>query len=115
MPAPATPRSRRTPPSRSPAPPATPGRARRPTPAPCQGTWASAHGGDGYLTPGAATNPPAYATVTTSGASPCTWVAGATDPRDTPVSPGSSNRVAACWYSGTSFSVDVNLTDGQAH
>ena len=29
--------------------------------------------------------------------------------------PGSSNRVAAVWYSATSFTVDVNLTDGQAH
>ena len=28
---------------------------------------------------------------------------------------GSSNRVAAVWYSSTSFTVDVNLTDGQAH
>ena len=29
--------------------------------------------------------------------------------------PGSSNRVAAVWYSATSFTVDVNLADGQTH
>jgi hypothetical protein len=29
--------------------------------------------------------------------------------------PGSPNRVAAVWYSSTSFSVDVNLGDGVAH
>ena len=29
--------------------------------------------------------------------------------------PGSSNRVAAVWYSATSFSVNVNLGDGQTH
>ena len=28
---------------------------------------------------------------------------------------GGSSRIAACWYSNTSFSVDVNLTDGQTH
>ena len=29
--------------------------------------------------------------------------------------PGSSNRVAAVWYSATKFTVDVNLADGQTH
>ena len=29
--------------------------------------------------------------------------------------PGSSNRVAAVWYAATSFTIAVNLTDGQAH
>ena len=29
--------------------------------------------------------------------------------------PGTTNRVAAVWYSATSFTVDVNLTDGQTH
>ena len=29
--------------------------------------------------------------------------------------PGSSNRVAAVWYSATSFTVDVDLGDGQTH
>ena len=29
--------------------------------------------------------------------------------------PGSTNRVAAVWYSSTKFAVDVNLADGQAH
>ncbi len=29
--------------------------------------------------------------------------------------PGSSNRVAAVWYSATNFTVDVNLGDGKVH
>ena len=37
-----------------------------------------------------------------------------TDPRALQV-PGSSNRIAAVWYSASSFSVDVNLTDGLQH
>ncbi len=28
---------------------------------------------------------------------------------------GSSYRIVACWYSPTSFTVNVNLTDGQTH
>ena len=27
----------------------------------------------------------------------------------------STSRIAACWYAGSSFTVDVNLTDGQPH
>ena len=30
--------------------------------------------------------------------------------------PGSTtSRIAACWFSGASFTIDVNLTDGQVH
>ena len=29
--------------------------------------------------------------------------------------PNGASRIAACWYSPTSFTVDVDLTDGQAH
>ena len=43
-----------------------------------------------------------------------TWTTTSTDPRALQV-PGSSNRVAAVWYSATSFTVDVNLADGQTH
>ena len=29
--------------------------------------------------------------------------------------PSGTGRIEAAWYSGTSFTVHVNLTDGQAH
>ena len=48
------------------------------------------------------------------GSRPGTWTTATTDPRALQV-PGSPNRVAAVWYSPTSFSVDVNLGDGLAH
>ena len=57
---------------------------------------------------------PANDTVTPSGESTYTWTTTSTDPRALQV-PGSSNRVAAVWYSATSFTVDVNLGDGQTH
>src|SRR6185437_14523743 len=28
---------------------------------------------------------------------------------------GSTNRIAACWYSATSETIDINLTDGLTH
>ncbi len=43
-----------------------------------------------------------------------TWAATTTDPRALQTAGGTS-RIAACWYSYTSFTVDVNLTDGQTH
>ena len=49
-----------------------------------------------------------------AGQSTYTWTTTSTDPRALQV-PGSSNRVAAVWYSATSFTVDVNLADGQTH
>ena len=36
-------------------------------------------------------------------------------PARPPGSPAAPDRIAACWYSTTSFTVDVNLTDGQTH
>lgn len=41
--------------------------------------------------------------------------AASTQDRIAPQRPGAADRVAATWYSGTSFTVDVNLTDGRAH
>jgi hypothetical protein len=52
--------------------------------------------------------------VTPSDAGNLTWAASTTDPRALQV-PGHSGRIAAGWYSGSSFQVDVNLTDGQQH
>src|SRR5205814_314893 len=48
------------------------------------------------------------------GQSTYTWAASTTDPRALQTADGTS-RIAACWFAGPSFTVDVNLTDGQAH
>jgi hypothetical protein len=57
---------------------------------------------------------PSYASVTPSGQSDYVWASNTTDPRALQTSGGSS-RIAATWYSAKSFTVDVNLTDGQEH
>ena len=82
-----------------------------------QGNWMGTYGADGYNIIGATTNNPSYpsyATVTASGYSTYTWSSNTTDPRGLQ-DPSGSGRIAAAWYSSTSFTVNVNLTDGQTH
>src|SRR5262249_8074707 len=80
-----------------------------------QGGWKVAYGADGYNVIGNAASYPAYAAVAPSGQQSWTWAASTADPRALQkATPGATDRVAACWF-GASFSVDVNLTDGQAH
>ena len=76
------------------------------------GTWTSAYGADGFALVGAATRLPAYAAVNTDAAA-WTWNGATSDPRAVQTPGG--NRIAACWYSASAFSIDVNLTDGLAH
>ncbi len=80
------------------------------------GTWINTYGNQGYDVIGSSTSLslPSYATVTPAGQSSYTWASSTTDPRRLQVAGGAS-RIAATWYSATSFSVDVNLTDGQQH
>jgi hypothetical protein len=78
------------------------------------GTWKGAYGKGGYNIINNAVNYPGYATVSASGQSAFTWAASTPDTRALQQSAGTS-RIAACWYSTTTFTVDVNLTDGLAH
>ena len=43
-----------------------------------------------------------------------TWTTSTTAPQALQ-NPGGTGRIEAAWYSATSFTVNVNLTDGQAH
>jgi len=78
------------------------------------GNWIGTYGAQGYNIIGNAASYPSYATVAPSGQSNFTWAGTTTDPRALQTANGSS-RIAACWYSGTSFSINVYLTDGQSH
>ncbi len=81
-----------------------------------QGTWINTYGAQGYDVIGSSTSVslPSYATVTPAGQSSYTWASSTTDPRALQVAGGSS-RIAATWYASTSFTVDVDLSDGQQH
>jgi fibronectin type 3 domain-containing protein len=86
------------------------------------GNWKGVYGADGFniITDPSANNPtmPAYATVTPSGNSVVQWSApGASSAAYClqAAAPGSTQRVAGAWYASSSFSVDLNLTDGLTH
>jgi hypothetical protein len=79
-----------------------------------QGTWIGTYGAAGYDIVSGPTSLPSGDTVTPSGQSTHTYSTASSDPRALQV-PGSSNRVAAVWYSPTSFTVNVNLGDGAQH
>ena len=79
-----------------------------------QGNWQAAYGVDGHNVIGDTTSYPAYATVTPSGQLSYTWAASTTDVRALETSSG-TGRVAATWYTFTSLTVDINLTDGKPH
>lgn len=79
-----------------------------------QGSWKGVYGADGGHVIGQAQVYPSYATVTPSGYASWTW-----SPSTLHLSAvekvSSSDRIASCWYSPNSFTIDVNFTDGQTH
>jgi hypothetical protein len=78
-----------------------------------QGHWIGTYGAQGYDLFNVGSSLASYATVTNTGASLLTWATGTTDPR-APQQPGGTSRIAAAEF-GQSFTVDVNLTDGEKH
>jgi VCBS repeat-containing protein len=79
-----------------------------------QGTWVGAYGAQGYDIEGSAPGLPSYATVNIAGASTYTWAASTADTRALENPPSGPARSARTWY-GSGFTIDVNLSDGQAH
>ena len=82
------------------------------------GNWRTAYGGDGYDiaqdTSGGNPVQPSYGQATVSGASNFTWASPSTSPYALQDAAGTA-ALEATWYSSTSFDIDVDLTDGQAH
>jgi hypothetical protein len=79
-----------------------------------RGSWSGSYGADGYALAGGAGSYPGYAQVSVASAATWTW-AGATGDARALQRPGGPDRVAATWYSGTAFTIDINMTDGQSH
>lgn len=80
-----------------------------------QGTWTDTYGSDGYSVIGGDTSLPDYATMNIVGTDEYTysWITGA---QALQISPGSDTQVAAVDYSNSgSFSVDLDVTDGNTH
>ena len=80
-----------------------------------QGNWMGVYGTQGYNVVNATPSYPSYATVTASGDSTYVWSSNTTDVRGLENPNGSGGRIAAAWYSSTSFTVTIDLTDGNSH
>jgi YVTN family beta-propeller protein len=80
-----------------------------------QGTWTGVYGMNGEIIANDAHDPPAYATVSVTGDSVYTWAASTSDVRALQTASGSTTRIAATYDSPTSFTINVNLTDGNRH
>jgi hypothetical protein len=84
-----------------------------------QGSWQGTYGTDGYALSGSLQSVPSYASFAVENAQTYTWNPNTTDPRALQI-PNSGGGVAAAWYSShfsvpPTFTLDVNLVDGQAH
>jgi len=79
-----------------------------------QGTWKGQYGANGFAIVNDSTSYPAYAQVSLSNASLYTWAASTADVRALQKALSSTDRIASTWYAG-SFTLDVNLSDGNTH
>jgi uncharacterized repeat protein (TIGR01451 family) len=78
-----------------------------------QGSWHGVYGADGYSVANDSQSIPNYASFTVQNQANFTWASSTTDPRALQKGSG-TGRIAATWYGGT-FTLDVNLIDGNFH
>src|SRR5262249_42685151 len=78
-----------------------------------KGTWIGVYGANGYDFASGFFNPPIYAQDSVSAQGLAVWASSTADVRalQNPV----TGRNASAWYSPTSFTVNINITDGQTH
>ncbi len=79
-----------------------------------QGNWKEMYGADGYHIIADEEAYPAYAEVTPNNNSPWTW-ADSTDDVRALEKGGGGDRLAACWFNSTPWTIDINLADGRKH
>jgi hypothetical protein len=80
-----------------------------------QGTWTGKYGASGELIANDLANLPGFAIVSLTGDKPYTWAASTSDVRALQTASGSSARIASTYYSASSFTINVNLIDGNMH
>jgi choice-of-anchor B domain-containing protein len=78
------------------------------------GNWNGTYGTEGYHLAGAGAVNPSYGAVTFANHANWVWASSTPESRAL-LKPGSSDRIAACWYSGSSFNVRINNTDTNQH
>ena len=81
-----------------------------------EGNWINKYGTVGYNVINSGSSYPSNVTVTPANEGSYTWTTTATSTSALEDAPGTgTNRIAACWYASTSFTVDVDFTDNQEH
>jgi subtilisin family serine protease len=78
-----------------------------------QGTWKGSYGGEGYNVINDSISYPAYVNVTPSGNASYLW--GSTSDVRGMQKAFVNERIAACWYSSASFSIDLSFNDSNPH
>lgn len=76
-----------------------------------RGNWRGVYGAGGYSLAPSTSTMPSTAPLSVDGPS-YTWTASTTEPRALQLPTGSA-RIAAAWYSTQSFTMTLNITDGQ--
>jgi len=79
------------------------------------GSWKGVYGADGFNVINDTISYPSYVTVTPSSNAPYTWAFSTTDVRALQKASSTTDRLAACWYSGSSITVDLNFKDTNSH
>lgn len=80
-----------------------------------QGSWQGVYGGSGYSVVADAQQLPSAITLAVSGASVRTWLSSTSDGRALQKPGFPLDRIAACWYSTSTFSLDLNISGGQTY
>ena len=87
------------------------------------GNWPGVYGSQGYFLFGGSNSAPSYSQVPScaqvsfnSWNSDTVWAASTTDPRALPISAASgAARYAGCWWTWSTITINVNVTDGGTH
>ncbi len=79
------------------------------------GTWKGTYGGDGGNVTGDIAVYPTYVTVTPTGNSSWIWASSSSDTRAAQKISSSTDRIAACWYTAGSMTIDMKFSDQNTH
>jgi hypothetical protein len=80
-----------------------------------QGSWQGQYGAQGYVVIGDTQQLPASIQVAPTNQQEVHWADSSSDPRALQKASNPADRIAACWYSNSSFTIDVTITDGQTY
>jgi hypothetical protein len=79
------------------------------------GSWKGVYGADGFNVIDDTASYPSYVTVTPSGNANYVWASSTTDVRGLQKAFSKGDQIAACWYTVSSFTVDLNFNDANTH